>query len=260
MRVLVQQVPFIRRHCIQSPPQTKIFMTKKPQTSPAERTNLSAALAELYTLYGELAYDGPDDLLGVLVQTILSQQTTRANCQRAFNQLLDTFGGDWRRCQIAPPSALQEAIACAGLAGQKSARIQALLARLDEERGEYSLEFLREMTPDDARDYLTSFKGVGPKTAAFTLMYAAGMPVFPMDTHIFRICERLGFIDAGDSSQHAHRRMEALIAPGEHYAAHMVLVRHGREICHARAPECAKCPLRYICLYYQADIVALAND
>jgi len=228
-------------------------MKKTPEDSPPERSNLGRALAELYRLYGKPSYDGPDDLLGVLVQTILSQQTTRANCQRAFGQLLDACGGDWRRCQVAPLAELQAAIACAGLAKQKSARIQALLARLDRERGEYSLEFLRAMTPDDARDYLTSFKGVGPKTAAFTLMYAAGMALFPMDTHIFRICQRLGFIDAHHSSASAHRRMEALIAPGEHYAAHMVLVQHGREVCHARAPECPKCPLRDICLYYQAD-------
>lgn len=218
----------------------------------SEETTVGVALKQLYALYGEPAYDGPDDLLGVLVQTILSQQTTRANCQRAFGQLLDAFQGDWRRCQMAPRAELEKIIACAGLAKQKSTRIQALLARLEEERGEYSIEFLREMTPDDARDYLISFKGVGPKTAAFTLMYAAGMAVFPMDTHIFRICERLGWIDASDSSAHAHRRMEALLPAGEHYPAHMVLVQHGREICHARSPECEKCPLRDICLYYQA--------
>lgn len=216
---------------------------------------LTTALQELYARYGEPTYDGPDDLLGVLVQTILSQQTTRQNCQRAFGQLLDKFAGDWRRCQIAPRADLEEAIACAGLAKQKSTRIQALLARLEEERGDYSLEFLREMTPDDARDYLTSFKGVGPKTAAFTLMYAAGMALFPMDTHIFRICERLGWLDAGQSSKQAHRRMEEMIPAGQHYAAHMVLVRHGREVCHARSPACEDCPLGDICLYYQ-DLIS----
>lgn len=216
------------------------------------KKSVSTALQELYARYDKPVYDGPDDLLGVLVQTILSQQTTRANCRRAFGQLLDAFGGDWRRCQLAPRADLEEAIACAGLAKQKSTRIQALLARVEDERGEYSLEFLRDMASDEARNYLTSFKGVGPKTAAFTLMYAAGMAVFPMDTHIFRICERLGWIDAHDSSRHAHRAMEASISTGEHYAAHMVLVRHGREVCHARSPECKKCPLQDICLYYQA--------
>lgn len=218
------------------------------------------SLKRLYTLYGEPTYDGPDDLLGVLVQTILSQQTTRANCRRAFGQLLDKFEGDWRRCQVAPRAELEATIACAGLAGQKSARIQAMLARLEEERGEYSLEFLRDMSADEAREYLISFKGVGPKTAAFTLMYAAGMAVFPMDTHIFRICERLGWVDAGDSSRHAHRKMEALIPTGEHYAAHMVLVQHGREVCHARSPECEKCPLRDRCLYYQAHNADCSDD
>jgi endonuclease-3 len=209
-------------------------------------------LSRLYDEYGEPTYEGPDDLLGVLVQTILSQQTTRANCRRAFGELLDAFGGDWGRIEAAPRAQIEAAIACAGLAGQKSARIQALLARVHAERGEYSLEFLRECSARDARDYLTSFKGVGPKTAAFTLMYAAGMAVFPMDTHIFRICERLGWIDPAESSLRAHQTMEAAIPQGRHYSAHMVLVRHGREVCHARRPACEACPLSDACLFTDA--------
>lgn len=208
------------------------------------------ALERLYALHGRPTYDGPDDLLGVLVQTILSQQTTRANCRRAFGELIDRFGGDWRRIEQAPTADIEEAVATAGLAGQKSRRIQAALARLHDERGEYSLEFLRELPVDQARDYLTSFKGVGPKTAAFVLMYAAGMSAFPMDTHILRICQRLGWIDASTSSARAHQIMEERIADDEHYSAHMVLVRHGREICHARSPACERCPLRDGCAYW----------
>lgn len=212
---------------------------------------VAATLQALYELHGRAQYEGSDDLLGVLVQTILSQQTTNQSSRRAFNNLIERWAGDWAQIQHAPQVEVARAIDCAGLSKQKSTRIQALLARLVEARGEYSLEFLRDLPADAARDYLTQFKGVGPKTAAFTLMYAAGMDVFPMDTHIFRICERLGWIDPGESSESAHQKMERLIPPGEHYAAHMALVRHGRTICHARAPECEKCPLRSVCVYYQ---------
>ncbi len=211
------------------------------------------ALQRLYQRWGKPHYDGPDDLLGVLVQTILSQQTTRANCQRAFGQLIDTYLGDWGRIQRAPQAEIEEVIAPAGLAGQKAARIQALLERLDAEGHGHSLEFLRERGVDQARDYLTSFRGVGPKTAAFTLMYAAGMAAFPMDTHILRICKRVGWIDESTSSAKAHALMEARIPPEDHYSAHMVLVRHGREICHARSPACAECPLADGCAFYASS-------
>ncbi|QDG49908.1 endonuclease III [Persicimonas caeni] len=210
-------------------------------------TEIPFILDTLYAHHGRMEYEGPDDLLGVLVRTILSQQTTRHNCTRAFDNLIDTYYGDWARIQRAPLEDIEEVIAVAGLAGQKARRIQAALQRLDEERGEHSLEFLRQMPVDEARDYLTSFKGVGPKTAAFTLMYAAGMSAFPMDTHILRIAKRLGWIDESTSSGQAHRLMEERIPAEEHYSAHMVLVRHGRAICHARNPDCHACPIRAQC-------------
>lgn len=208
---------------------------------------ICAILDTLYEHHGRARYRGPDDLLGVLVRTILSQQTTRAHCQRAFGALLDTYGGDWRRIERADPDELADTISVAGLANQKAKRLQALLAQIDDERGEYSLEFLKEMHVDEARAYLTRFKGVGPKTAAFSLMYAAGMAAFPLDTHILRICRRLGLIDASTSSEKAHRQMEALIPADQHYSAHMVLVRHGRSICHARQPDCDRCPIADRC-------------
>jgi endonuclease III len=204
-------------------------------------------LDELYAHHGRRRWDGPDDLLGVLVHTILSQQTTRKNCRRAFAALIDTYAGDWGRIQGAPADELAEVINVAGLATQKAGRIQALLVRLDQERGEYSLAFLRQWPLDKARDYLTGFDGVGPKTAGFTLMYAAGMAAFPMDTHILRICRRLGWIEESTSSTKAHQLMEARIPAGQHYAAHMVLVEHGRAICHARRPDCQSCPIARQC-------------
>jgi endonuclease-3 len=204
-------------------------------------------LDRLYDTYGRPSYDGPDDLLGTLVRTMISQQTTSQNASRAFGELVDRYAGNWARIQHASRKDIEDAIAVAGLSGQKAERIQALLARLDEERRAYSLAFLRERSVDDARDYLTDFKGVGPKTAAFTLMYAADMPVFPMDTHIIRICQRLGWLDESVSNQKAHDVIEPQIPEGEHYAAHMALVEHGRRTCHARSPECRGCAIEDLC-------------
>lgn len=204
-------------------------------------------LDRLYEHYGRPAYEGPDDLLGTLVRTILSQNTTRSNTDRAFARLLERFGGDWDRIRRAPTDAVVDAIEIGGLARQKAPRIQQILADLRDERGTYDLAFLREWEVDRARNYLLDFKGVGPKTASFTLMYAADMPLFPMDTHILRLCERLGWIPTSTSSSDAHDRMLPEIPDGEHYPAHVVMVRHGRDLCHARDPNCEVCPLLEVC-------------
>lgn len=212
---------------------------------------MEEALKRLYAHHGRPEYGGPDDMLGTLVRTILSQATTRQNTDRAFGRLIDRFGGDWDRIRRAPTEQVERAIEVGGLAGQKAPRIQAILEEVHEERGEYSLEWLRDLGADEAEAYLKHFKGVGPKTAKFVLMYAGGTGVFPMDTHILRICERLGFLAEGTTGQKAHDAIEPLIPEGERYAAHIVMVKHGREICHARNPQCDACPLLEICSFGQ---------
>ncbi len=208
---------------------------------------ISEVFDDLYDHYERPEHEGPDDMLGTLMRTILSQNTTRSNTDRAFGRLLDRFDGDWDRMRRADAEAIVDAIEVGGLARQKTPWIQSILEELHEERGEYSLEFLRDCDPEEARAYLSNFKGVGPKTARFTLMEAAGMPFFPMDTHILRICKRLDWIDESLSGTKAHEAMEPRIPEGEHYAAHIVLVRHGRELCHARHPECELCPILEQC-------------
>jgi endonuclease-3 len=204
-------------------------------------------LDRLYTRYGEPQTPGADDLLGTLVRTILSQNTTRQNTDRAFGRLLDHFGADWGRIERAATDEVIDQVAVAGLAGQKAPRIQAILEQIRRETGDYSLAFLRDRSIEEAEAYLLDFKGVGPKTASYTLMYAAEMPLFAMDTHILRICQRLGWIEASLSSKKAHQQMLPHIPDGEHYPAHIALIRHGRQTCHARNPECDDCPIARTC-------------
>ena len=216
-----------------------------PEAAPLVR----AVLDSLYEHHGCPLHPGPDDILATLVSTILSQSTSDANSSRAFDSLIDRFGGDWDRVAGAPVDEVVEAIACGGLARQKAPRIQAILRQVHQEERAYSLESLRELPPEQARVRLEGFRGVGPKTASFTLMWAAQAPVFPMDTHILRICQRLGWIAEGCSGHKAHAAVEPHIPPQERYAAHVVMIRHGRRICHARRPKCSRCPLhvRQLC-------------
>lgn len=213
----------------------------------AEASRLHGILDGLYAHYGRPEFDEADDLLGVLISAILSQSTTNANSRRSFGSLIDRFDGDWQRIAGAEVEEVIEAIEVGGLARQKAPRIQSILRRIHEEQGNYDLGYVGEMSADEAKRELQGFPGVGPKTAAFALMYAAGFDVFPMDTHIFRILERLEFLDGNKNDADAHAYAESLLRDGEAYPAHMVLVEHGRKTCHARKPECSACVIRSDC-------------
>jgi len=188
--------------------------------------------------------------LDELIDCILSQSTTDANRDRAFAALKETFP-TWRDVMDAPLSAVVAAIKPAGLANQKAPRIQEILRRIDAERGELNIDFLADVPIEEAKAWLTSFYGVGPKTAAIVLCFAFQRPAFPVDTHIHRVGQRIGFLPQGISADNAHPVMEAIIPPHDYFAFHLNLIRLGREICHARNPECIICPLTQHCDYYQ---------
>ncbi|MDX1688948.1 MAG: endonuclease III [Candidatus Promineifilaceae bacterium] len=185
-----------------------------------------------------------------LVNTILSQQTTSANRERAFSRLKERFP-DWEAVMEAPLEEVVEAIRPAGLANQKAPRIQNALRHVMRERGELTLDFLAERPVDEAKAWLTEIKGVGPKTAAIILLFTFNRPAFPVDTHVHRVSQRLGLIGENVSAAKAHDVLEELVDPEAYYPFHINLIRHGREICQARTPKCAVCPLQEHCDYYQ---------
>jgi endonuclease-3 len=188
--------------------------------------------------------------LDELIDCILSQSTSDTNRDRAFAALKQTFP-TWEEVMNAPTAAVVAAIKPAGLSNQKAPRIQEVLRRIQAERGELSIDFLADLPIAEAKAWLTSFHGVGPKTAAIVLCFAFQRPAFPVDTHIHRVGQRIGFLPQGISADNAHPVMEAIIPPQDYFAFHLNLIRLGREICHARHPECVICPLTQHCDYYQ---------
>jgi len=140
-----------------------------------------------------------------------------------------------------------EAVRVAGLANQKGPNIQRALRQISDERGELDLDFLKEMPLKEARQWLTKFKGVGPKTAAIVLLFSLGMPAFPVDTHVYRVTGRVGLRPEKISVEKAHPYLENIFPPESYYAIHLNIIRLGREICKARKPNCAACPLLEIC-------------
>ncbi len=203
----------------------------------------------LLEFYGSPEWRSPLTPLDELVSTILSQNTNDANRDRAYRALRGRFP-TWEMVRDAPTEQVVDAIRVAGLANQKGPRIQNVLREITEQRGSLSLEFLEDLPLEEGRRWLTSFNGVGPKTAAIVLLFALEKPAFPVDTHIYRVTGRLGLRPENMNVEQAHQFLEALFPPETYYAAHLNLIRLGREICHARNPEHPVCPLKDLCNFY----------
>jgi endonuclease-3 len=192
----------------------------------------------------------PIDPIDELINTILSQNTNDTNRDRAYRALRSTLPA-WEQVRDAPALKVIDAIRPAGLANQKGPRIQAVLRRITAERGELNIDFLRELPVDDAKAWLTSLDGVGPKTAAIVLLFALGRPAFPVDTHIHRVTGRLGLIPPKTSADKAHEILEALVPAEWYHAFHLNVIAHGRAVCKAQRPRCEVCTLQKHCDYYQ---------
>ncbi|MGD9494709.1 MAG: endonuclease III, partial [Armatimonadota bacterium] len=192
----------------------------------------------------------PQEPLDTLIRTILSQNTTDANSVPAYRRLKQAFP-DWRDALQAGPQAIEGLIEQAGLAPTKSRRIHELLQQLDHSRGELSLAHLCEMAPEQAWEYLEGFRGVGPKTIAIVLLFDCGMPFFPVDTHVFRVASRLGWLLPDSTPAKAHDTLRDLIPPDLYFQLHLNMVQHGRECCHPSRPDCHHCPIARLCAAYK---------
>ena len=220
------------------------------ERTPETNETIAYAIQNLKAVYGVPSPEHGLDPLDVLIQTILSQSTTNANSHRTFDQLKRRFP-HWDQARRARVTSIEAAIRSGGLARQKSVRIRQLLNEIYERRGSLDLSFLAQAPLDEAKQFLASFKGVGPKTVACTLLFACNRPVFPIDVHIFRIARRLDLIPEKCSDHEAHRLMEMMIPDDRYYEAHINLIRHGRRICRPQHPLCEQCCLIDYCRYYQ---------
>lgn len=213
---------------------------------------------KLLEVYGEPKWTRLDGV-SELVSTILSQNTNDGNRDLAYARLRAQLP-TWEAVRDAPTEAVIDAIKPAGLANQKGPRIQAALRRITEERGGLNIDFLSKMPVGEARRWLLSINGIGPKTAAIVLLFCYDMPAFPVDTHVHRVTGRLGLRDAKMTADQTHDLMDEICPTGAQLTFHINLIRHGREMCHARKPECERCPLQGECVYFQAVRAAAKGE
>ncbi|MBK8417915.1 endonuclease III [Candidatus Villigracilis saccharophilus] len=214
--------------------------------------NLKIRAVKIHTTllqaFGEPIWRDPLPAIDELVSTILSQNTNDVNRDRGFHALRAKLP-TWEAVRDAQVEDVINAIRPAGLANQKGPRIQQVLRAITAERGSLNLDFLADLPIEEARAWLTKFNGVGPKTAAIVLCFSLNMPAFPVDTHIYRLSGRIGLRPEKMTVEQAHPHLESVFPPETYYAAHLNLIRLGREVCHARKPNCPKCPIIKLCEY-----------
>ncbi len=224
-----------------------------PTAPPSAGLRRTAARVDraLEAYYGRPRRRRTLDPVSMLVLTILSQNTSDTNSATAFDRLRARFPA-WGALREAPVREVIDAIRPAGLAVLKAPRLQAALRRITAERGALSLDFLRRWPAERAKAWLRSLDGVGPKTAAIVLIFGLGKPAFAVDTHVYRTGRRIGFIPPHLSAEEAHAWMEAVVRRTRYGPFHLLLVRHGREVCKALRPRCPVCPVRGFCAFYTA--------
>ena len=260
------------------PDPVKAWVNRLDRTRPAL---LDDVLAGLASIYGREAWQRRLDPTSELILTILTQNTADVNAEKAFEGLRAAYpsglpteahkpgqgwGGvglsegappDWTAIESAPLAELVDVIRPGGLAPQKAPRIQATLRTIREARGDHSLEFLGDMAPLEAREWLTAIDGIGKKTASVLLLFCFDQPLMPVDRHVERVSHRIGLIPAKATADQAHDYYLAML-PGDEageghtntaYEAHVNLIHHGRALCHARKPDCAACPVRARCRF-----------
>ncbi|MHB8765928.1 MAG: endonuclease III [Deferrisomatales bacterium] len=203
----------------------------------AEASRLAQILSDLETAYGAvrpgLDHRSPWELL---VATVLSAQCTDDRVNRVTPGLFARYPGP-PELAAAAVADVEGEIRSIGLFRAKARSLVGLARQVVERHG--------GRVPAD-RAALEALPGVGRKTASVVLGQAFGVPAFAVDTHVARVCCRLGFSPRPEPRE-VERRVTALVPPERWNRAHLLLIRHGRATCAARRPRCPVCPVAARC-------------
>jgi endonuclease III len=216
----------------------------------ARRRRLDEILALLEHAHGprRVARNGRRKCLDELIASMLAQNTNLANAHSGYKQLRRGFSS-WMAVMNAPVDAVQRTIAICGLARLRARRMQALLRDIKNRHGKLDLQFLADQPPQSAFEYLTSYYGIGPKTAAYTLLFSFNMPLFPVDKGIHRMAGRLKIVRPKASEAETGQTIEhTLSSPSTQcFPLHVLMFDHAKKFCRPRNPKCRQCNLVMLC-------------
>jgi endonuclease-3 len=237
-----------------------LLMQTHSPTEHSTANEIEEVERRLDATYGPRRWQSSGPPLDELIATVLSQNTSDVNMERAFASLRSRLR-TWEEVRLAPTAAVADAIRSGGLAEIKAPRIQRILDAIHAERGRLDLDHLQEMPLPEARRWLLALDGVGPKTAACVLLFSLGRPALPVDTHVHRVALRLGLIPPKASAESAHDLLQDLLGDDRDrvYAFHVEAIAHGRQVCTARRPRCERCPLTDCCDYFPTQRLAAGD-
>ncbi len=172
----------------------------------------------------------------LLIAVVLSAQTTDVSVNKVTPALF-AEAPDAAAMAEFPASRIEEIIHSIGMYRTKAANIVKLSRQLVAEHG--------GEVPGDF-DELVKLPGVGRKTANVVLAEAFGRPAIAVDTHVFRLANRIGFTEAKDVLSTEQGLMEA-VPQDQWIEMHHALIWHGRRVCSARSPKCEGCCLASLC-------------
>ena len=216
----------------------------------AKRAKVLGILRRLERAHGRRTWRSSGPCLDELVYAMLSQNTNLANADSGYRQVRRRFP-TWTAVMNAELSDVQRQIAVCGLARMRARRLQAILRTIKQQRGKLDLQFLADMEPADAYAYLTGFHGIGPKTAAYTLLFSLGVPMFPVENGILRMTKRLRLVRQKARDEETSRTLESLSRPGHRYALHVLMFAHAKKMCRPRNPKCGECTVVDLCPHGQ---------
>ncbi|CCH02497.1 HhH-GPD family protein [Fibrella aestuarina BUZ 2] len=211
--------------------------------------------------YGIQPVRGRKDPMHELIGTILSHRTTHANEVTAYRTMRERFP-TWEAVRDAPLPDLIDAIQTANYPEIKAPYIQNVLRVLIAERGTANIDFLRELSTEEAMQWLTNLPGIGPKTATLLLLFAFQKPVLPVDTHVHRVTQRIGAIGPKVSAAKAHDLLLSYLPADAPvlFNFHKHFYWHGQRVCTWYNPRCEACVLAPDCDYLQSGKTMLLTS
>lgn len=198
------------------------------------------------------------DPLDILIATMLSQNTTDKTSYKAFLNLKNNFK-DWDEVMSAPIGKIRDAIRVCGLTNQKALSIKKMLKEMKKKYGKLSLNFLKKKSDDEIYEELLQYNGVGVKTISCVLAFSLGRDVFPVDTHVHRLTNRLGIAKAVTPVK-TFEQVKDKIPEGKKFLFHTLLIRFGRKVCRAANPLCGKCRLYDLCSFGEKEYYAMKEQ